>query len=108
VWWMTWTAISARLYTPEHHLQLDFVYGYRAHDSRHNLVYNVDGLITYPAAATGIAYDSREHTQQFFTMHTVGWCKFNAVEIRVESAKASALQTQLPVDTSIESAWSSA
>ena len=55
---------------PDHHLQLDFVYGYRAHDSRHNLVYNIDGLVTYPAAATGIAYDSREHTQQFFTMHT--------------------------------------
>lgn len=34
---------------PEHHLQLDFVYGYRAHDARHNLVYNIDGLITYPA-----------------------------------------------------------
>ena len=34
---------------PDHALQLDFVYGYRAHDSRHNLVYNVDGLIVYPA-----------------------------------------------------------
>jgi microtubule-associated protein-like 6 len=34
---------------PEHHLQLDFVYGYRSHDARHNLVYNIDGLITYPA-----------------------------------------------------------
>ena len=55
---------------PDHELQLDFVYGYRAHDCRHNLVYNIDGLVVYPAAATGIAYDSREHTQQFFTMHT--------------------------------------
>ena len=46
------------------------MYGYRAHDCRHNLVYNIDGLVVYPAAATGVCYDGREHAQQFFTAHT--------------------------------------
>ena len=55
---------------PSHELALDFVYGYRAHDSRHNVAYNVDGLIVYPAAAVGVCYDAKEHAQQFFTAHT--------------------------------------
>ena len=55
---------------PSHELQLDFVYGYRAHDSRHNVAYNVDGLVVYPAAAVGVCYDAKEHAQQFFTAHT--------------------------------------
>ena len=54
---------------PDHELQLDFVYGYRAHDCRHNLVYNIDGLVVYPAAATGVCYDGGD-AQQFFTAHT--------------------------------------
>ena len=63
------TAHDAHLKT-DHALQLDFVYGYRAHDARHNVAYNADGLVVYPAAATGVCYDGREHTQQFFTAHT--------------------------------------
>jgi WD40 repeat protein len=55
---------------PTHELQLDFVYGYRAHDTRHNLHYNADGSIVYPAAGVGVCYDSNEHAQRFFTAHT--------------------------------------
>ena len=47
------TAHDAHLKT-DHALQLDFVYGYRAHDARHNVAYNADGLVVYPAAATGV------------------------------------------------------
>ena len=61
---------SAAHEKPSHELQLDFVYGYRSHDSRHNIAYNVDGLIVSPAAAVGVCYDSKEHAQQFFTAHT--------------------------------------
>jgi len=54
---------------PENDLQLDFAYGYRGHDTRHNAVYNVDGKVVYASAATGVVYDGNEHVQQFFTFH---------------------------------------
>mmetsp|Transcript_56787 Transcript_56787/g.179562 ORF Transcript_56787/g.179562 Transcript_56787/m.179562 type:complete len:888 (-) Transcript_56787:309-2972(-) len=55
---------------PDHDLRLDFIYGYRAHDTRHNLLYNYDNMVVYHAGAAGIVYDSAEHTQQFFLGHT--------------------------------------
>mmetsp|Transcript_11585 Transcript_11585/g.38112 ORF Transcript_11585/g.38112 Transcript_11585/m.38112 type:complete len:159 (+) Transcript_11585:180-656(+) len=55
---------------PSNTLQLDFVYGYRGNDARHNLFYTVEGLVVYHAGATGVVYDSAEHQQQFFTGHT--------------------------------------
>ena len=55
---------------PQSRLKLDFVHGYRGHDTRHNVMYNADGLVVYHAAAAGIVYDFEEHTQRYFLRHT--------------------------------------
>lgn len=55
---------------PSQSLQLDFVYGYRCHDSRNNLVQNTKGLLVYPAAALVIAFDPKTRQQTYFKGHT--------------------------------------
>jgi len=54
---------------PEQSLEVDWVYGYRCHDSRSNLVLNSEGKLIYPVAAIVISYDVEEHTQEYFQGH---------------------------------------
>ena len=54
---------------PDSHLKLEWVHGYRAFDSRSNLVYNAVGDIVYPAAAVVVVYTSKGRKQRHFTGH---------------------------------------
>lgn len=54
---------------PNANLDLEFVHGYRCHDTRNNLRYTADGNIVYHTAAVGIHYNKESHTQQFFFDH---------------------------------------
>lgn len=45
---------------------LEYVYGYRAEDSRMNCYYNKDGNATYFTAALGVILDIKKNTQKFF------------------------------------------
>eukprot|EP00741_Cyanophora_paradoxa_P016803 tig00020941_g16228.t1 len=68
---------------PDSDLELDFVYGYRAHGARRNLFYvspppgapasapdqPAHPRIVYPGAALGIVYDASSHAQEFFRAH---------------------------------------
>jgi len=42
---------------PDCDLELEFVYGYRCHDTRNNVGYTVDGKLVFHAAAVGIVHD---------------------------------------------------
>ena len=54
---------------PDAHLELEFVHGYRCHDTRNNLRYTSDGEFVYHTAAVGIVYNKEEHHQRFFNEH---------------------------------------
>ena len=59
---------------PDANLTLEWVYGYSAQDQRNNLRYclndsNGDTRVVYPAAALGVVYNPRTHTQQFYHGH---------------------------------------
>ena len=59
---------------PDANLTLEWVYGYSAQDQRNNLRYvlnDSDGItrMVYPAAAIGVVYNPRTHTQQFYHGH---------------------------------------
>lgn len=47
---------------PECELELEYVYGYRCHDTRNNLRYTADGSLVYHAAGTGIVMDPKKNT----------------------------------------------
>lgn len=51
---------------PKEKYSIDWVYGYRNEDTRMNLHFNCNGQAVYPAAAIGIIYDYKQHTQQYF------------------------------------------
>jgi hypothetical protein len=51
-------------------LSLEFVHGYRAHDTRNNLFYLNTGELVYHVAAVGVAYDTKTKKQRFFFEHT--------------------------------------
>lgn len=56
---------------PDQELQLNFVYGYRAFDTRNNLRYADDKWeIVYHAAAIGVVYNAKTHTQIYNRDHT--------------------------------------
>jgi len=55
---------------PHAQLNLEFVHGYRCHDSRNNLKYAATGEIVYHTAAVGIVYDPKNRTQRFFMEHS--------------------------------------
>jgi len=55
---------------PEATLDLEYVYGYRCHDTRNNLRYNKDGDVVYHTAAVGITLNAKSNTQKFFINHT--------------------------------------
>ena len=54
---------------PDAHLELEFVHGYRCHDTRNNLRYTSEGEFVYHTAAIGIVYNKEEHHQRFFNEH---------------------------------------
>jgi microtubule-associated protein-like 6 len=43
---------------PNSSLELEYIYGYRCHDTRNNLRYDNKGRITYHCAGVGISMDS--------------------------------------------------
>jgi len=43
---------------PSCELELQYVYGYRCHDTRNNVKYSPSGEIVYHVAATGIVLDT--------------------------------------------------
>lgn len=44
------------------HLDIDYVHGYRCHDTRNNIKYNSNGEIIYPTASIGIKLESNSNT----------------------------------------------
>ena len=54
---------------PDAQLELEFVHGYRCHDTRNNLRYTKDGKFVYHTAAVGIIYDKNTNTQQIYNEH---------------------------------------
>jgi microtubule-associated protein-like 6 len=54
---------------PDAQLDLEYVYGYRCHDSRSNLRYLNSGKIVYHTAGVGIVMDPESNTQQHFMGH---------------------------------------
>ena len=54
---------------PNAELDLEFVHGYRCHDTRNNLRYNKNGNFVYHTAAVGIVYDKEKHSQLIFNEH---------------------------------------
>ncbi|MBP3801902.1 MAG: EF-hand domain-containing protein, partial [Clostridia bacterium] len=55
--------------TPDAQLELEFVHGYRCHDTRNNLKYTKNGNFVYHTAAVGIVYNKEENTQQIYNEH---------------------------------------
>lgn len=51
---------------PDCAYELEYVYGYRAEDSRMNCYYNKDGHVCYMTAALGVILDQKSNKQKFF------------------------------------------
>ena len=49
---------------PDDDLNLRWVHGYRAYDSRNNLRYTARGELVYPAAALGVVFSTKKWTQR--------------------------------------------
>jgi len=47
---------------PKSSLELEYVHGYRCHDSRNNLKFGPNGEIVYHTAAVGIVLDPKTNT----------------------------------------------
>jgi microtubule-associated protein-like 6 len=55
---------------PTHKLDLEFIYGSSKKGCKGNILFDTkEGKIVYPAAACGVVYDPREHTQKIFRKH---------------------------------------
>lgn len=54
---------------PTCQLRLEWVYGYRGHQCRNNLVYSATNEIVYFVAGVGVVYNTRDHSQRFFLGH---------------------------------------
>jgi WD40 repeat protein len=54
---------------PDSYLELEFIHGYRCHDTRNNLRYTENGDIVYHSAAVGIVFNRESRTQKFFFDH---------------------------------------
>ena len=55
--------------TPDAQLELEFVHGYRCHDTRNNLRYTNNGEFVYHTAAVGIVYNKEKHEQKIYNEH---------------------------------------
>jgi WD40 repeat protein/Ca2+-binding EF-hand superfamily protein len=56
-------------------LQLEWVHGYRAHDTRNTVHYTVLGDIVYCAGALCIVLNTERHDQRFMMLHTGAVCE---------------------------------
>ena len=54
---------------PEDTLKLEHVHGYRSHDVRANIAYDVRGNLVFPAAAVGVVMNTTTRKQNFFKAH---------------------------------------
>lgn len=54
---------------PEANMELEFIHGYRCHDTRNNIRYTIEGNIAYHTAAVGIVYNKEAHSQKFYLDH---------------------------------------
>lgn len=54
---------------PDAQLELEYIHGYRTHDTRNNLRYTSKNEIAYHTAAVGIIYNKEEHKQRFMFDH---------------------------------------
>jgi microtubule-associated protein-like 6 len=54
---------------PEASLELEYIYGYRCHDTRNNMRYASSGELVYHTAAVGISLNTKSNTQKFFMEH---------------------------------------
>ena len=54
---------------PNAKLEIEFVHGYRCHDTRNNLRYTSDNNIVYHTAAVGIVYNKEKNSQIIFNEH---------------------------------------
>ena len=54
---------------PDAVLELEHVYGFRAHDVRNNVKYNLNGELVYHTAAVGIVLEQKKNVQSFFLEH---------------------------------------
>lgn len=54
---------------PDATLELEYVFGYRCHDTRNNLRYSSDGKLVYHTAGVGVVLDTKTNTQKFFRDH---------------------------------------
>lgn len=54
---------------PNMYLELEYVHGYRCHDTRNNIAYSQSGDLIYHTAALGIVLNKKTNTQKFFTEH---------------------------------------
>jgi microtubule-associated protein-like 6 len=54
---------------PEAFLELEYIHGYRCHDTRNNLNYTADGKVCYHAAGVGVVLDQSKNKQQFMLDH---------------------------------------
>lgn len=54
---------------PQSQLELEFIHGYRTHDTRNNVRYSSSGEIVYHTAAVGIIYNKEQHKQRFVFDH---------------------------------------
>lgn len=55
---------------PEIEIDLEYVYGYRCHDTRNNLFFNPDGKLLFHASQVGIQLDYKERKQKFVMQET--------------------------------------
>ena len=55
--------------TPDAQLELEFVHGYRCHDTRNNLRYTNNGDFVYHTAAVGIVYNKETNKQKIYNEH---------------------------------------
>jgi len=54
---------------PNAKLELEFVHGYRCHDTLNNLRYTKNGNFVYHTVAVGIVYNKEDHSQLIFNEH---------------------------------------
>ena len=54
---------------PKAQLRLEWVYGYRGHQTRSNLFYTASKEIVYFVAGVGVVYNERENRQKFYMGH---------------------------------------
>lgn len=55
---------------PDSYLQLDYIHGYRCHDTRNNIRYAPNGELVYHTASVAVVLDKKSNTQRFFFEHT--------------------------------------